>query len=681
MSLYAGSGGTLNLPVLTSITQSDADGYSEGDVYLDANGGTISAPLLASFQDNGANPESSLTLSGAKSYLYIPDLMSTGVKNVTKTGISQGTQTLAAFATIPTQMYGTPYTVTPPVASSKYPVTITVVSGPATISGYKLTFTGLGTVMLAANQPGNLLYKAATQVTTSFSVVAGSQTITFPTVPNQMYGAAPFTVNPTASSGLAVTITVQSGPATISGNTVTLTGVGTVVLAANQPGNTDYNPAPQVMTSFTVSQGSQTISPFATIPTQTYGESPFTITPPTASSGLAVTVTGQAGSPATISGNTVTITGAGTVVLLADQAGNANYSAAPEVMTSFAVSQESQTISAFATIPTQTYGEAPFTITPPTASSGLPVTVTVKSGPATISGNTVTLTASGTVVLAADQAGNANYSAAPEVTTSFVVNPSSGKSSQTISPFATIPTQTYGEAPFTITIPTASSGLPVTVKVKTGPATFSGDTVTITGVGTVTLSANQAGNANYTAAPQVTTSFTVSKASQTISAFATIPTQTYGEAPFTITPPTASSGLAVTVKVKSGPATISGNTVTITGVGTVVLSATQAGNSDYAAAPVVTTSFTVAKAGQTITFPAVGAVSVNQTVTLAATSTSGLAITYKVVATSGYTGAATINGSSCTFTAAGKVKLAANQAGNADYKPATQVVQTVTVSP
>lgn len=80
-----------------------------------------------------------------------------------------------------------------------------------------------------------------------------------------------------------------------------------------------------------------------------------------------------------------------------------------------------QTISDFATVPPQTLGVAPFAITPPTATSGLPVTVTVISGPATILGNTIALTGAGMVVLAADQAGNATYDAAPEVTTSFTV--------------------------------------------------------------------------------------------------------------------------------------------------------------------------------------------------------------------------------------------------------------------
>jgi hypothetical protein len=133
----------------------------------------------------------------------------------------------------------------------------------------------------------------------------------------------------------------------------------------------------------------------------------------------------------------------------------------------------------------------------------------------------------------------------------------------------------------------------VTLSVKSGPATISGTTVTLTGVGTVVLAVNQAGNTNYLPAPEVTTTFTVSKASQKITAFDGIGDKNYGDEPFVITAPSSDSGLPVTLSVKSGPATISGNTVTITGVGTVALAANQVGNANYLAADEVIAAFAV----------------------------------------------------------------------------------------
>jgi len=251
-------------------------------------------------------------------------------------------------------------------------------------------------------------------------------------------------------------------------------------------------------------------------------------------------------------------------------------------------SLSSQTITSFTTIPTKMYGSAPFTVTAPTADSGLPVTLSVVSGPATILGNTVTLTGVGTVVLAADQPGNGSYSAATRVTTTFQVN----MGSQTIGSFTSIPTKTYGSAPFTVTGPAATSGLTVVLSVVSGPATISGNTVTLTGAGTVTLAANQAGNGLFTAATRVTTSFVINKGSQSISKFSSIAAQKK-KSSFALNVPRASSGLTVTVKVRSGPATIANNRITTTGQGIVVLEASQSGNSNYTAAVPVTCKFVV----------------------------------------------------------------------------------------
>ena len=103
------------------------------------------------------------------------------------------------------------------------------------------------------------------------------------------------------------------------------------------------------------------------------------------------------------------------------------------------------------------------------------------------------------------------------------------------------------------------------------------------------LSASQAANGNFAAAT-ATTSFTVAPEVPTLT-FATIPAQTFGNVPFAVSATSASSG-AVTYTVVSGPATISGNMVTLTGTGTVMLHASQAANGNFAAAT-ATTSFTV----------------------------------------------------------------------------------------
>ena len=206
-----------------------------------------------------------------------------------------------------------------------------------------------------------------------------------------------------------------------------------------------------------------------------------------------------------------------------------------------------------------------------------------------------------TLVLSAFAVWNSTLSAADVTSLGTVANELVPKSSQTIA-FSPIADKTYGDAPFDVSA-SASSSLPVKFSVVSGPASVSNSTVTITGAGAVTLQASQAGNATYKAA-STNQSFTVIKANQTVT-FNPITDKTYGDAPFDVSA-SASSGLGVTFSVLSGPATMSGSTVTLTGVGSVTLQASQAGNSNYSAAS-ATRSFTVAAANTAPTLSALSA--------------------------------------------------------------------------
>lgn len=79
-----------------------------------------------------------------------------------------------------------------------------------------------------------------------------SQTISF-TAPGTVYlGQSPVALNAYATSGLPVMLSVVSGPATIAGNILTLTGTGTVKVQATQAGGGNYKAAAPVMRSLTV---------------------------------------------------------------------------------------------------------------------------------------------------------------------------------------------------------------------------------------------------------------------------------------------------------------------------------------------------------------------------------------------------------------------------------------------
>jgi uncharacterized protein YkwD len=208
-----------------------------------------------------------------------------------------------------------------------------------------------------------------------------------------------------------------------------------------------------------------------------------------------------------------------------------------------------------------------------------------------ITGGTALIVGTGKCQITASESGRGN---AIPVTRTVIVN----KGTQTLSSFSSIGSKTFGDPPFSITAPAASSGLPVTVSVLSGPAKLSKGKIRLTGAGTVTVAAHQPGNALYTKAPQVTTSFSVAQASQTIAAFAAIADQTYPlTKPLRVIAPRASSGLRVSLVVKSGPATLkkskSGYILNCTASGTIVLAANQAGNAKYLSAAEVTTTFHV----------------------------------------------------------------------------------------
>lgn len=128
--------------------------------------------------------------------------------------------------------------------------------------------------------------------------------------------------------------------------------------------------------------------------------------------------------------------------------------------------------------------------------------------PAVVSGVTLSTTAT-----AASPAGVYPITVAGGAAANYAITQFGGtvtitKASQTIT-FGALPAKNVGDAPFALTA-TASSGLPVSyTSSHPAVATVSGSTVTILGAGTTTITANQLGNATYSAALPVSRTLTV----------------------------------------------------------------------------------------------------------------------------------------------------------------------------
>jgi len=127
---------------------------------------------------------------------------------------------------------------------------------------------------------------------------------------------------------------------------------------------------------------------------------------------------------------------------------------------------------------------------------------------------------------------------------------------------------------------------------------------------------------------------------------------------------TSSSKLPVTITVSG--ATWNGKIVSFDQVGTVTVTATQAGNNAYAAAT-ITKTFVVAavpKKNQTITLKVVGAAKQGTAAIVTYAATSKLPVTLSVTG-------ATLNGNTLTFDQTGIVTITATQAGNIAYNAVT----------
>jgi hypothetical protein len=215
-------------------------------------------------------------------------------------------------------------------ASSGLPVNFSIESGPATLEGSVLSLTGVGTVVVIASQGGDVNYLAADSVTSTFIVVATveNQAITFAALPDRAYTTNTIPLTASSDSGLLVSFSVLSGPATGNGSALTLTGVGVVRVVASQLGNGRYLEATPVTNQFEVTRSSQEIT-FTAVEDREYTTNSFSISA-SANSGLGVSLSVVTG-PATVNGNISTTNGnlyiGGKSILVGDVAvvnGNVN---------------------------------------------------------------------------------------------------------------------------------------------------------------------------------------------------------------------------------------------------------------------------------------------------------------------------------------------------------------------
>ena len=305
--------------------------------------------------------------------------------------------------------------------------------------------------------------------------------------------------------------------------------------------------------------------------------------------------------------------------------------------------------------------------------------ITSGSGSATVNATSGLITGigSGTVTLVASTAGNLVYAPA---TTSQILNITSTTPTLSITSANTLNVnETLTATVSTTAINSSGGGITYAIVAGSGSATVNSTTgfVTAISVGTVTLTATSAGDANYYPA-SVSQLITINKTTPTLTIISANTVNVNGA--LTVTTSTNATGgrgglITYAIATGSGSATINSGTGLLIGysVGTVTVTATSAGDTNYYSTS-VSQLITINKTTPTLTITSADTVNVNGSLT-ATTNTSatggrGGAFGYSILAGSG---SATVNSSTGLINgvSAGTVILMVSSAGDSSYNSAS----------
>jgi hypothetical protein len=317
-------------------------------------------------------------------------------------------------------------------------------------------------------------------VTTSFKK---AQTITFTLSSSTLtYGSAPIPLSATASSGLPVAFLVISGPGAVSGNSLTVTGAGTIVIEADQAGNSAYSAASPVQQTLTVSQASAVIT-WANPPAITYGT---------------VLSSVQLDATASVPGNFVYSPAVGALLGAGTQTLSATFT--PTDTTDYTTATGTATLVVNKAIPTVSFTGAPgtagylSTFLVAATTNATSVATVAAAGACNLVGNTVTMiSGTGVCNLSANWVADSNY-----LVSSAAQNTTATKVAPTIA-FTGAPSTAGFNSSFTVSATTNASTTAAIA--ASGACSITGATVTISAPsGTCSLSVTWAADNNYLAA-------------------------------------------------------------------------------------------------------------------------------------------------------------------------------------
>jgi Chitobiase/beta-hexosaminidase C-terminal domain len=438
----------------------------------------------------------------------------------------------------------------PFTSGAGFPVTVTFSPSASEVGAYSTTMTATNSADGHTGTTSVTGTAAAAQTITVTEPTALKTTVTF--------GALPVTLEATASSGLPVVFTTTT-PTVCTGlstDTVTFIDNGTCTIDANQPGNVDWAPAPQVVITYTVSAATQTLKNcMPSTEVYTTAQIPLCASSSNVSSSAAPICFSFVSGPGSVSGTcepgqVLTLSGTGKLSIDVSQAASAGYKVAGTIDVSITVTSAPQTITftnpagTLATDPAGVPYGTSLTLAATGGASGKPVTFALDpattgytnattSTVATLSGtNDDVLTVNsqgtlGTIVIDANQVASdtttdPSYTAAPQAQAFFVVTPLGVAATPVISPNNGSTLYLSGGAN-TITITEATTGPSIYYTTDgsapivnglpnvppAGTATLYAAPFTLTTPGPVTVNAMAIG-AGYTVSQLASATYTVS---------------------------------------------------------------------------------------------------------------------------------------------------------------------------
>ena len=459
---------------------------------------------------------------------------------------------------------------------------------------------GVGSVVVSATQIQDINHNSKT-VTFTITVNKADPVISAPDI-TKLFTDPDFTISLASSSTASfIYSTLSSGVVSITntGN-VSIIGAGSVLVSASQAPDINYN-SKTVTFTITINKAMQSVSwtpPYSAV----FGDAPFNVNSPTTNGDYTGTISYSSSDPliASINSSTgeVNVLQVGNVILTASLPSDGNYQATT-VTTTLDISSSLQAIYVQNLPSSKALKDfTTFSVTA-TSTSGAPVYIDMAPGSAaSIAGsqspiNLSNIAATGLVTLTfyTKLLDHPNYN-----TVSITLAMDVIKLNQNISPPSSpIIYLNYTEN-LTYTLNASSdSGLPVSYAlnpISQTAASLSSNVLSISDVGTVTVDANQSGDAQYNQAPTMRFIFRVLPGISTLSSFS-IPDKMYDDPDFVITGP-ISNRPGVIRYVSSNPsvAEVIGNKISIKGPGQVTITAFQDGVRKYYQG-IASASFTV----------------------------------------------------------------------------------------